>query len=69
MSGKPKDPAKVKSRTLRVRMTPEQYQFAEDAAQVKGLGLSTWVRLEILALARKLLSNKSREEGSKARTG
>jgi hypothetical protein len=43
---------------LRVRMTEEEHAVLEAAAKLKSLGLSTWARSELLALARKLLAKK-----------
>jgi uncharacterized protein (DUF1778 family) len=60
MAGKPKKPEHVKSFTLRVRMTDAERDLLERAARVKSLGLSTWVRSEVLALARRLLGQKPR---------
>jgi uncharacterized protein (DUF1778 family) len=61
MAGKPKDPEKVKNNTLRVRLTEAERKLVDEAAQKKSLETSTWVRSEIVALARKLLSKKLRD--------
>jgi uncharacterized protein (DUF1778 family) len=58
MAGKPKDPTKVKSFMLRIRMTEEERGLVEEAARLKSLETSTWVRFEIVALARKLLAKR-----------
>ena len=58
MAGKPKAPEKVKSYMLRVRMTEAERSLVEEAARLKSLEVSTWVRFEVVALARKLLSKK-----------
>ena len=58
MAGKPKDPAKVRKNTLRVRLTEEERKLVDEAARRNGQETSTWVRAEILALARAMLSKK-----------
>jgi uncharacterized protein (DUF1778 family) len=60
MAGKPKKPGEVKAFMLRVRMTEEERKLLEEAAKVKSLGLSTWTRFEMLALARRVLASKGR---------
>jgi uncharacterized protein (DUF1778 family) len=45
---------------LRVRMTQEERGLLETAAKVKSLQLSSWVRSEMLALARKILAGKAK---------
>jgi uncharacterized protein (DUF1778 family) len=55
MAGKPKKPEQVKSFMLRVRMTEAEHALLEEAARTKSLGLSSWARSELVALARKLL--------------
>jgi uncharacterized protein (DUF1778 family) len=61
MKGRPKKlEAEVKGYMLRVRMTREEKDMLEEAAKVKSLQLSSWVRSEMLALARRLLAGKSR---------
>ncbi len=58
MAGKPKDPSERKSFTLRVRMTEADRALIEAAARVKSLEASSWVRSEIVALARKVIGRK-----------
>jgi uncharacterized protein (DUF1778 family) len=60
MAGKPKDPAKVKKYMLRVRMTEDERRLVDEAARLKSLETSTWVRVEIVAVARKVLARQSR---------
>ena len=60
MAGKPKKPEEVKTFMLRVRMTAAERQLLEEAAKVKSLQLSSWVRSEMLALARRVLASKGR---------
>lgn len=62
MAGKPKDPARVKTHTLRIRMTDSERGLLEQAAQVKSLETSTWARSELVALARRLLARNRGEE-------
>jgi hypothetical protein len=57
MAGKPKKPEQVKTYMLRVRMTEAERELLEAAAQAKSLGLSTWARSELMALARKTLKS------------
>jgi uncharacterized protein (DUF1778 family) len=49
-----------KAYMLRVRMTLAERELLEAAAKVKSLDLSSFVRSEMLALARRLLAGKSR---------
>lgn len=58
MAGKPKDPVRVKTYTLRIRMTETERTLLEEAAKVKSLETSTWARSELVALARRLLARK-----------
>jgi uncharacterized protein (DUF1778 family) len=55
MAGKKKKPEHVKSYMLRVRMTDAERRLLEEAARLKSLQLSAWVRLEMTALARAVL--------------
>jgi uncharacterized protein (DUF1778 family) len=58
---RPRKPTgEVKEYMLRVRMTQEERDLLEEAAKLKSLQLSSWVRSEMLALARKVLAGKSR---------
>jgi uncharacterized protein (DUF1778 family) len=62
MKGRPKkSEGDVKSYMLRVRMTQEERSLLEEAASVKSLQLSSWIRSEMLALARRLLGRKQRQ--------
>jgi hypothetical protein len=58
MAGKPKAPARVKSYTLRIRMTEAERVLVEDAARLKSLETSTWARMELVALARRIAAKK-----------
>ncbi len=62
MAGKPKKPEDVKTFMLRVRMTPDEHALLEEAAKTLSLGVSPWVRSEMVKLARRVLA------GQKART-
>ena len=64
MAGKKKNPAQVKNYMLRVRMTDEERRLLEEAARLKSLQLSAWVRSEMVALARTMVG-----EGTKGRAG
>jgi uncharacterized protein (DUF1778 family) len=61
MAGKPKEPEKVKTYMLRVRMTDADRELLQQAADAKSLELSTWARSELVALARKVLAKLQRE--------
>jgi uncharacterized protein (DUF1778 family) len=57
MRGRPKKPeGEAKTYMLRVRMTQEERDLLEGAAKSKSLQLSSWVRSEMLALARRVLT-------------
>jgi uncharacterized protein (DUF1778 family) len=59
MAGRPKkSEAETLSYMLRVRMSPEDRDLLAQAAKLKSLELSTFVRSEMVALARKMLNNK-----------
>jgi uncharacterized protein (DUF1778 family) len=61
MTGRPKKPeSEVKDYMLRVRLSRDERELLEEAAKVKSLQLSSWVRSEMLALARKVLAGKAR---------
>jgi uncharacterized protein (DUF1778 family) len=62
MAGKPKEPDRVKSYMLRVRMTEADRVLLQQAADVKSLELSTWARHELVALARKVLARERKAE-------
>jgi uncharacterized protein (DUF1778 family) len=58
---RPKKPAgEVKEYMLRVRMTQQERDLLEEAAKVKSLQLSSWVRSEMVALARQVLRSKAK---------
>lgn len=56
MAGKPKKPEQVKSFMLRIRVTEAERTLLEQAAALKSLQMSSWIRSEMLAQARKLLA-------------
>lgn len=59
MAGRKKKPAtQAKSYTLRVRMTDQERLLLEAAAKSKSLDTSTWVRSEIVGLAKAMLGKK-----------
>ncbi len=58
MAGKPKDPARLKKYTLRIRMTDAERELLEVAAQAKSLETSTWARSELVALAREQIARR-----------
>ena len=59
MAGRFRKPkSEAKTYMLRVRMTQEERALLEEAARAKSLQLSSWVRSEMLALARKMLGKK-----------
>jgi uncharacterized protein (DUF1778 family) len=59
MAGRPKKAAGgARGNVLRIRLTEAERQALEEAARVKGLETSSWARSELLALARKVLSQK-----------
>jgi uncharacterized protein (DUF1778 family) len=64
MAGKPKDPDRVKTHTLRIRMSDADRELLEQAAVIKSLETSTWARTELVALARKILAKNTRPDGS-----
>jgi uncharacterized protein (DUF1778 family) len=43
---------------LRVRMTEDERRLLEQAARIKSLQLSSWVRSEMVSLARKVLQKQ-----------
>ncbi|MBI3409818.1 MAG: DUF1778 domain-containing protein [Planctomycetes bacterium] len=58
--GRPRKPeGESKEYMLRVRMTQDERALLEQAAKFKSLQLSSWVRSEIIALAKKLLQKSS----------
>ena len=61
MKGRPpKKEDERKSYMLRVRMTQEERRLLEEAAKLRSLELSSFVRSEMLTLSRRLLTGKSR---------
>jgi len=46
---------------LRVRMSEEDHQLLEQAAKLQSLQLSSWVRSEMVKLARKLLDRHAKQ--------
>ena len=63
--GRPKKPpAESKTYMLRVRMTAEERDILEQAAKAKSLQLSSWVRSEMLALARVLVGTDGKPPGT-----
>ena len=58
MAGKPKKPEDVKTFMLRVRMTEDEHALLEQAAKTLSLGVSPWVRSEMVKLARRVLGAK-----------
>jgi len=59
MAGRHKKPEdETKTNTLRIRMTEGQRKIIDDAAKSRGLETSTWARMELLALARKIQGKK-----------
>ncbi len=56
MAGRPKKPEnESRENVLRIRLTDREREALDEGAKVKGLETSTWARMELLALARKLL--------------
>ena len=61
MKGRPRKPDdERKAYMLRVRMSQEERALLEEAAKLRSLELSSFVRSEMLALSRRLLAWKSR---------
>jgi hypothetical protein len=55
-TGRPKkQPGEARDSILQVRLTAAERKLLDDAAQLKSLDTSAWVRSESLALARQLL--------------
>ena len=58
--GRPKKPeGEVRDNVLRIRLTDEERALIDRAAAGKSLDSSAWARSELLALAKKLLRQKS----------
>jgi len=61
MKGRPKKPeSEVKDYMLRIRLSREERALLEEATKLKSLQLSSWVRSEMLALARQLLVGEAK---------
>jgi hypothetical protein len=59
MAGRPKKPDDgARGNVLRIRLTTEERKALDEAAKSRGLESSTWARMELLALAKKLLRAK-----------
>ena len=59
MAGRPKKSVtEKKTYMLRVRMTAEEREQLEAAANAKSLQLSSWARSELMALAKKINGKK-----------
>jgi uncharacterized protein (DUF1778 family) len=60
MAGRKKKPeSESKSYMLRIRMTEKERDLLEEAAKSKSLETSTWVRSEIVALAKRIIAKKT----------
>jgi uncharacterized protein (DUF1778 family) len=60
MARPPKSPDKLRSKDLRVRLTPEEHRAVADAADLDGGEISDWVRPIIIEAARAALAKKQR---------
>jgi uncharacterized protein (DUF1778 family) len=59
MAGRPKKPDdEARDNVLRIRLTTEERKTLDEAAKSRGLESSTWARMELLRLAKKLLRAK-----------
>jgi hypothetical protein len=59
MAGRPKKPEdEARGNVLRIRLTKEERKTLDEAARSRGLESSTWARMELLTLAKKLLRAK-----------
>ena len=59
--GRPrKPPGELRDAILQVRLTDAERKLLDRAAETKALDTSAWVRMETLALAKKLLHEKSK---------
>lgn len=59
MAGRPKKPeSEARNNVLRVRLTDKERKALDQAALSVGLETSTWVRFELLALAKKLRAKR-----------
>jgi hypothetical protein len=60
MAGRQKKPeSEAKTYMLRIRMTEAERLLFEEAAKARSLGLSTWARSELLAIAQRALKPKN----------
>jgi hypothetical protein len=53
-----KPPGEGRENVLRIRLTDEERQALDEAAKSKSLETSTWARMELMALAAKVLRKK-----------
>jgi uncharacterized protein (DUF1778 family) len=59
MAGRPKKPdTEAMQAVLRIRMTAEDRALLDAAARLKSLETSSWVRSEMVALARRILAKQ-----------
>lgn len=57
MAGRPKkSTGDARGNVLRIRLTEEERRALDEAARSKSLETSTWARMELMALAKRLLS-------------
>lgn len=54
----PKEPKEVLDERLYVRLTSEEKQLLESAADIQGKKLSTWIREKLVGTAKRALSGK-----------
>jgi uncharacterized protein (DUF1778 family) len=63
MAGRPRKPqGQSRTKILRVRLSEGERETLDQAAHVVGLDTSTWLRHELLSLARKILAKKHGEK-------
>ena len=59
MAGRPRKPTGLaRNNILRVRLTEKEREELDQAADLSGLDTSTWVRHELLSLARKAIARQ-----------
>jgi hypothetical protein len=59
MAGRPRKPkGAARENVLRVRLTDKERGELDEAASVSGLDTSTWVRYELLSLAKKIRAKR-----------
>jgi uncharacterized protein (DUF1778 family) len=57
--GRPKKPpGEARNSILQVRLTAAERKVLDDAANAKALDTSAWVRMEVLAIAKRLLGKE-----------